>query len=117
MNGKYGVGMQNLLEFITDNLQHHDAADALETTTCAAGTGSEEHASGQNNPGDMGPLGGIIIEETGRRDERNNLEDATTKRFLKVIAIVKHELSHDEKRECDDNKGVEAELFAFEHHF
>ena len=75
---KYGVGVQYLFKFIADSFEQHHPSDALKATTRRARTGSDEHAGGQDDPGDVWPLAGVIVEQTSGGDERNNLEDART---------------------------------------
>ena len=114
---QHGVGVENLFELVANDFYNHQAANALKTAARAARTGAEKHAGGQHHPGDVGPLGSVVVEHTGGGDERHDLEYAATKSLLHVVAIVKHQLNHDEKREGQHHEEIEFKLGVLPHWF
>ena len=114
---QHGVGVENLFELVANDFYNHQAANALKTAARAARTGAEKHAGGQHHPGDVGPLGGVVVEQACGGDERHDLEYAATKGFFHVVAVVKHQLNHDEKREGQHHEKVEFKLGVLPHRF
>ena len=75
LDGQDGIGVQQLVELVAQHLDDHDETDALETSRGAARAGADKHQTAQDDPGDVGPHGGIVVEETCRGEERHNLEE------------------------------------------
>lgn len=108
--GEHGTGMEHLLELVCHNLEEHDASHGLEASGGAAGAASDEHAEGKYYPRDVRPQGGIVAEESGSGEEGDDLEDAAAEGFLKVVAVVEHQLDEDEEGEEEREKHIEPEL-------
>ena len=87
-HGKHGLGMKDFLQFVLHDFQYHHAAHAFEASRGAAGTSAEEHADAQNDPGDVVPLGGIVVEHARGGDERDHLEQRVLESFAQRVVVV-----------------------------
>ena len=99
-----GAGMQVFLDLAVNGLAHdHDSGD-LHTAAGTAGAGAAEHDQDEQGPGVLRPLVKVRRRETGRRDDRADLES-------RVMEGQKERREHApdvdrdrDDRECDDAK-------------
>ena len=102
--------MQDLAELVLCNLQEHDDAYALDAGGGAARGRSEHHAGDEHDDGSHGPLGDILVEESGGGDEGNHLKDGASEGVLDTVIARGEEESHDEDRAEEGDDAIEAEL-------
>ena len=114
LHGQDGIGMQNLSEVVAYHLQQHHAADALEAAAGAARTGSQIHYDAQDDPRDVWPKGGIVVEHACGGHERYDLKQRTAERVFQSVVHAREEQIGDDACGHDDHGHVELELAVLE---
>ena len=109
-DGQHGVGMQYLSETVAHHLQQHDATHAFQSAAGAAGAGTEIHHHAEDDPGDVGPLAGILVEHAGGGHERDYLEQCAAEGVLDVVAHAGEEQVHNPCGGYEEHADVEFEL-------
>ena len=107
---QHGSGVQDATELVAQHLPQHDDAHTFEAATRGAGTATNEHADGEDDPCEVWPLAGIVVEDTGGGEERDDLEQAGTEGGGKGIVAATHDDEHDEQRAHKDDGDVEPKL-------
>ena len=84
--------MKNL---VAKDLQRNDSTGTLETASRAARTAAEEHTQAQHHPGDVVPLGCILVEHSCRGDKRHDLEQRVSDGISDRIIVESQEYQDD----------------------
>ena len=106
--------MEDGAELVAQHLPEHYHTDAFEATTRGAGTTSNEHTHGKDDPCDMWPLASVIVEDACGGEEGDNLEEAGAESICNGIVATTHDDEHDKHCAYDDYGDVKAELAILE---
>ena len=105
-----GMGMDETVKLLVAPLEDQHDPDAFDGAAGGAGRAADEHQDQEDDLGEGGPLGEVVRDESGRRDDRGDLEDRQAEGFGEIRHDVEAEVQRDQERGHADRSQKETRL-------
>ena len=102
--------MKYLSELVGDDFEDEHQSHTLRSSRCRAGAASDEHTHAEHNPCDVRPLSGVVAEQSGAGDERDNLEQSESQGVPEVVSVLAHEIVHHDGCACHNSPDIQPYL-------